>query len=233
MGEMIEVAALGGDGTFRAYAAAPTGAAKAAVVVIQEIFGVNAGIRAKCDKLASEGYLALAPDIFWRLQPGVELDPDVPEQLQQAFGLVQKVSVNDAVADIEATIRVARGRLGEGGKVGVVGYCFGGRLAYLAATRTDADASIGYYGGGIDGLLGEAHAIARPLLLHFAGEDKHITPDKVAAIRAALEPNPRVEIHEYAGADHGFATEFGKRRQAAAAELADARSADFFAKTLA
>jgi len=232
MGSMIDIPTLARDGQFAAYVAEPTGPAKAAIVVIQEIFGINPGIRSKCDRLAEEGYLAIAPDLFWRLQPGVELDPDNPAELQQAFGFVQKVSVDLAIADIEATIRAARERV-SGGKVGVVGYCFGGRLAYLAATRTDADASVGYYGGGIDSMLGESHAIARPLLLHFAGEDKHITPDKVAAIHAALDPNRHVTIQEYPGADHGFATEFGKRRNDAAAEQADARTAEFFREHLA
>jgi carboxymethylenebutenolidase len=229
---MIDIETLDQSGAFAAYLAEPTAPARAAIVVIQEIFGVNPGIRAKCDRLAEEGYLAIAPDLFWRLEPGVQLDPDTPEELQQAFGLVQRVDVTSAVSDIEATIRTARAKV-DGGKVGVVGYCFGGRLAYLAATRTDSDASIGYYGGGIDTLLGESHAIAKPLLLHFAGEDKHITADKLATIHAALDDNHHVTIHEYPGADHGFATEFGKRRNDAAAEQADARSADFFRQHLA
>jgi carboxymethylenebutenolidase len=232
MGSMIDIETLTHDDQFACYVAEPAGPAKAAVVVIQEIFGVNPGIRAKCDRLAEEGYLALAPDLFWRLERGVQLDPDVPAELQQAFGYIQKVSLDLAVADIEATIRAARSRV-SGGKVGVVGYCFGGRLAYLAATRTDSDASVGYYGGGIDTLLGESHAIARPLLLHFAGEDSHITPDKLVTIHAALDPNRHVTIHEYPGAGHGFATEFGKRRHDAAAEQADARTADFFREHLA
>jgi carboxymethylenebutenolidase len=232
MGSMIDIETLAHDGSFTCYVAEPTGSAKAAIVVIQEIFGVNPGIRAKCDRLAAEGYLALAPDLFWRLERGVQLDPDNPDELQQAFGYVQKVSVDSAVADIEATIRAARGRV-SGGKVGVVGYCFGGRLAFLAATRTDADASVGYYGGGIDTMLGESHAIARPLLLHFAGEDKHITPEKLTVIHGALDTNRHVTIHEYPGADHGFATEFGNRRNDAAAEQADARTAAFFREHLA
>lgn len=232
MSGMIGIQTLAHDATFSAYAAEPAGVPKAAIIVIQEIFGVNPGIRAKCDKLAAEGYLAIAPDMFWRIEPGIQLDPDVPEQLTQAFGYIQKVDLDLAVRDIEASIRAARARVG-GGKVGVVGFCFGGRLAFLAATRTDADASVGYYGGGIDTLLGESHAIAKPLLLHFAGDDSHITPDKVAAIRGALDGNRHVEIHEYPGADHGFATEAGKRRNDAAAEQADARTAAFFAEALA
>ena len=232
MGEMIEVATLAHDGAFAAYMAEPDGGARAAIIVLQEIFGVNPGIRAKCDRLAEQGYLAIAPDLFWRIQAGVQFDPDEPDQLKQAFDFLQKIDVATAMFDVAATIRAARGRVA-GGRVGVVGYCFGGRLAYLAATRTDADASIGYYGGGIDAALGECHAIARPLLLHFAGDDKHITADKLATIHAALDGNRHVTIHEYAGADHGFATEFGKRRNDAAAMRADARSADFFRQHLA
>ena len=232
MGSMIEIETMTHDGRFHAYAAEPASRPRAAVVVIQEIFGVNPGIRAKCDKLAGEGYLALAPDLFWRQQPGVQLDPDVPDQLKQGFGLIQELDLGLAVQDMAATIRAARTRI-DGGKVGVIGFCFGGRMAYLAATRTDADASVGYYGAGIDGLLGEAHAIGKPLMLHFAGDDSHVTPDNVAAIRAALDGNRHVEIFDYPGAHHGFATEVGKRREEAAAVEADARSAAFFAEHLA
>ena len=232
MGSMIEIETLAHDGRFEGYVAEPAGPAKAAIVVIQEIFGVNPGIRAKCDRLAGEGYLAIAPDLFWRQQPGVQLDPDVPAELQQAFGLIQALDLGLAVQDMEAAIRAARARIG-GGKVGVVGFCFGGRMAYLAATRTDADASVGYYGGGIDGLLGESHAIGKPLLLHFAGADAHIPPETVAKIRAALDDNRHVQIFDYPGADHGFATEVGKRLQAAPKAQADARSAAFFAEHLA
>ena len=231
MGSMIEIQTRAHDGTFQAYAAEPSGEAKAAIVVIQEIFGVNPGIRAKCDKLAAAGYLALAPDLFWRQQPGIQLDPDVPDEQKQGFGMIQGLDLGLAVQDMEATIRVARAQVG-GGKVGVVGFCFGGRMAYLAATRTDCDASVGYYGGAIDTYLGESHAIGRPLMLHFAGEDAHITPDKLAVIHTALDDNRHVEIFEYPGAHHGFATESGKRRQDESAEQADARTAAFFAEHL-
>jgi carboxymethylenebutenolidase len=232
MGSMIEIAASAGDGSFAAYIAEPSGSPHAAIVVIQEIFGVNPGIRAKCDSLAQLGYLAVAPDLFWRMQPGVQLDPDRPEELKQAFDFVSRIRTDDALADVATTIRAARDRIG-GGKVGVVGYCFGGKVAFLAATRTDTDATVSYYGGGIDALVGEAHGIARPLMLHFAGDDSHITPDKLATIHGALDGHPRVTIHEYPGADHGFATEFGKRRNDAAATQADARTAEFFRDHLA
>lgn len=231
MAGMIDIKTLDGVETFSAYCAQPAGTPKAAIIVIQEIFGVNPGIRAKCDHWAKLGYLALAPDMFWRVQPGVELDPDIPEELQEAFGLMQKYDSDLGIRDVEATIRHAR-KMVNGGKVGIVGYCLGGRTAYLAATRTDVDASVSYYGGGIDAMLNEAHAIANPLMLHFAELDHFITPDKVTKIEAAFADNRHVTIHRYPGVDHGFATETGKRRSEDAAQLADSRTEAFFAEHL-
>lgn len=227
MGEMISVAARDGQGSFNVYRARPKGSAKGAIVVIQEIFGVNPGIRAKVDHWASIGYAAYAPDLFWRDTPGLDLDPDVPEEREKAFGHLQLFDRDNGVADIEAVIRAARSETG--GKVGVVGYCLGGLMSFLAATRTDADACVGYYGGNIDKYLSEAHAIANPLMLHFAELDHFITPDVVDEIKKTLSANPKVEIHSYPGVDHGFATEFGRRRNDAAAEQADARTRTFFA----
>lgn len=232
MSGMHAIAARDGSGEFHAYVAAPEGAPRAAIVVIQEIFGVNPGIRRKCDDWAAKGYLALAPDLFWRIEPGVQLDPDVPSEFQTALGLMGKFDQTLGVADIEATIQAARAQMG-GGKVGVVGYCLGGRLAFMAAARTDSDASVGYYGVGIDGLLGEAHAIAKPVLLHIAGADHFVLPDAQAAMHAGLDAHPRVTLFDYPGEDHGFATESGKRRSEAAAQLADSRTEAFFAEHLA
>ncbi|SFS04998.1 dienelactone hydrolase family protein [Sphingomonas jatrophae] len=232
MGERVTIPALGGEGSFGAYVSTPDGKPKGAVVVIQEVFGINAGIRAKVDAWAAEGYYAIALDLFWRLEPGIELDPDVPEQFERALALIRRFNVDAAVRDIEATIRFAREAAG-GRKVGVVGFCLGGRMAYLSATRTDADAAVGYYGAGIDAVLGEAHAIANPLLLHFAGEDHFVPAETVTTIRTALAANPHVTIEEYPGVDHGFATSFGKRRVEEAAQLADGRTIAFFERHLA
>ena len=216
---------------FTAYVARPAGEARAAVVVIQEIFGVNEGIRRKCDRLAADGYLAVAPDLFWRIAPGVQLDPDVPAEFEQALGLMGKFDQDAGVRDIEATIRFARAGVG-GRKVGVVGYCLGGRLAFMAAARTDADASVGYYGVGIDGLLGESHAIANPVLLHVPEEDHFVDKAAQARMHAGLDDHPKVTIHDYPGEDHGFAAETGTRRSPASAALADSRTAAFFAEHL-
>lgn len=229
---MTRIETIDGSGSFHAYVAEPEGAPRAAIVVIQEIFGVNPGIRNKCDAWAKQGYLAIAPDLFWRLQPGIQLDPDVPEQFQEALGWMGKFNQDAGVRDIEATIRAARAKT-DGGKVGVVGYCLGGRLAFMTATRTDADASVGYYGVGIDNLIGEKHGIARPVMLHIAGADHFVTPDIQAKMHEGLDDHPKVKIFDYPGEDHGFATESGKRRSEAAAQLADKRTAEFFAEALA
>ena len=230
----IAIETLDGDGGFSAYLAEPEGTPRGAIVVIQEIFGVNEGIRRKCDHFAGLGYVGIAPDLFWRIEAGVELDPDVPEQFQQALGLMQQLDQDKAIADIEATIRDARSRLPAGGpesgRVGCVGYCLGGRLAFMAAARTDVDASVGYYGVGLEGLMGEKHAIARPLLLHIAGDDHFVTPDKQQLIHEGLDDHLKVTIHDYPGEDHGFAAEMGKRRSEQAARLADSRTEAFFAE---
>lgn len=234
MGEMTELQALDGEGAFHAYRAEPDGDGRApAILVIQEIFGVSKGIRAKSDRWAAQGYLAFAPDLFWRQQPGIELDADQPEQFSQALAHMQAASPDAAVRDIEATIRAARAHPRSNGKVGLVGYCWGGLLAYLAAARTDISASVGYYGVNIDAYAREAHAIANPLMLHIAEADKFVPPEKQAAIRDALAGNPHVTIHSYPGADHAFAREYGHARVEELAQLADDRTAAFFREHLA
>lgn len=231
MSEIVTISTLSGDGSFDCYCARPAGEASAAIVVIQEIFGVNRGIRQKCDKLAADGYLALAPDLFWRLQPNVELDPDVDEEFNEALDLMGKFDQDQGVRDIEATIRHAREKL-DRAKVGAVGYCLGGRLAFMTAARTDVDASVGYYAVGVDNLLREKHAIANPLMLHIPTADHFVPPDVQKAMHEGLDDHPKVTLHDYDGLDHGFATEFGKRRNEEAAQLADKRTAEFFAEHL-
>jgi carboxymethylenebutenolidase len=220
---------LEGDAQFGAYVAQPAATPRGAIIVIQEIFGVNPGIRRKCDKLAAEGYLAVAPDLFWRLQPEVSLDPDVESEFQTALDLMGKFNQDAGIRDVEATIHHIRRTLGVG-RVGCVGYCLGGRLAFMTAARTDIDASVGYYGVGIDGLLGEKHAIAHPLMLHIPTADGFVPRETQVAMHEGLDDHPKVTLHDYQGLDHGFATEHGKRRHEEAANLADSRTAAFFAE---
>lgn len=223
------ITTLEGDASFGAYVAQPQGSPRGALIVIQEIFGVNPGIRQKCNKLAADGYFAVAPDLFWRLEPGISLDPDIETEFQQALDWMGKFDQDTGIRDIEATIHHIRRTHGIA-KVGCVGYCLGGRLAFMTASRTDIDASVGYYGVGIDGLLGEKHAIAHPLMLHIPTADGFVSRETQAAMHEGLDDHAKVTLHDYEGLDHGFATEHGKRRNEEAANLADSRTAAFFAE---
>jgi carboxymethylenebutenolidase len=219
---------LDGTGAIPLYVAKPADAPRGAIIVIQEIFGVNAGIRQKADDWAAKGYLAVAPDVFWRQEPGLELDPDVPEEFQQGVGVMMKHDFDLGIRDVEAVIHWIRRDQGVA-KVGLVGFCMGGKIAYMAAARTDVDASVGYYGVGIDQMLGESHAIAKPLLLHVPTADGFVSPEAQQAMHAGLDGNAHVTLHDYAGLDHGFADTFGARRDEAGAKLADQRTEAFFA----
>jgi carboxymethylenebutenolidase len=232
MAETTEFLTYDRDGSFGAYVARPDGAPKAAIIVIQEVFGVNEGIRRKCDQWAKEGYVAVAPDLFWRIKPGLELNPDIPEQMQEALGYFGQYNPDDGVKDIEATIKGIRER-GGSIKVGCVGFCLGGKLAYMAATRTDINASVGYYPVGLDRMLHESHALAHPLLLHVAKADGFVSPEAQEKVHEALDSNPKVTIYDYEGLDHGFAAEVGNRRDEIGAQLADRRTREFFATHLA
>lgn len=233
MADFTPISTLEGDGQFDAYVAMPEAQPTAAIIVIQEIFGVNEGIRRKCDSWAKAGYLAMAPDLFWRLEPHIELDADIPEQMQQALDYIPKFNQDQGVRDIEAAIKAARAKLGGAGKVGVVGYCLGGRMAFMAACRSDGDAFVCYYGVGIDGLLSEQHAIGKPTMLHIPTNDGFVPADAQARMHAGLDDNRHLTLHDYEGLDHGFAAEMGNRRNEEAAQLADRRTADFFAEHLA
>lgn len=232
MGDMNPIKTLSGDAEFPCYVAAPDGDAKAAIIVIQEIFGVNPGIKAKCDSWAKAGYLAIAPDLFWRVNDGTDLDADVEAEFQVALDLMNKFDQDQGIRDIEAAIHFAREGV-NGGKVGCVGYCLGGRLAFMTAARTDINASVGYYGVGIDGLLNEKNAIAHDVMLHIPTADGFVPAEAQAAMHEGLDDHPKVTLHDYDGLDHGFAAEFGARRDEAAATLADSRTIEFFKEHLA
>lgn len=226
------VTALDGQGAFALYVAEPATEPKAAIVVVQEIFGVNADIRRKCDLLAQAGYLALAPDMFWRMEPGLQLDPDVPSSWDRGIALVIRFDTDAGVRDVQATIDKARALVG-GRKVGLVGYSLGGRMAAFAAARTDVDASVGYYGVQVDKMLGEKDAIANPLMLHIPEIDPQVSDAVQAEIHRALDGHPKVTLHDYPGEHHCFAETFGTLRSEQAAREADARTMAFFADHLA
>jgi carboxymethylenebutenolidase len=229
MGDWVEI--KGPDGAFKAYVARPGGTPKAAVVAVQEIFGVNAVMRGKAAWLAREGFLAVCPDLFWRIKPGIDLTDQTDAEWKQALDYMNQLDKNASVKDVQATLAWARGQ--GVSKAGVMGYCMGGYIAFLAACRTDTDATVAYHGGGIHTALDEAGGIKKPLMLHNPMKDSFIPVEALNTIREALAPNPLVTVHEYAEQDHAFTREGGKHYDTDATKLADGRTIAFFNANLA
>ena len=229
MGEWVEV--QGPDGSFKAYVARPSGTPKGAVVAIQEIFGVNAVMRGKADWLASEGFLAVAPDLFWRIKPGIDLTDQSEAEWKRALDNMKQIYKNERVKDLQPKQTWARSQ--GVSKASVLGYCMGGFIAFLVACRTDTDASIAYHGGGIHTALGEADAIKKPVMLHNPMKDGFIPREALDTIRETLASNPLVTVHEYAEQDHAFTREGGAHYDEAAKQLADGRTLEFLNRTLA
>ena len=227
-----QISISGSDGAFAGYLAAPTSGRGAGIVVIQEIFGVNQVMRDIADDLASHGYFALVPDLFWRLEPGVQLTDKTDAEWKRAFDLMGRFDPDKGVADIQAAIDTLRGRDGCTGKVGAVGYCLGGLLAYLTAARTNADACVGYYGVNIQDKLAEAASIKKPLMLHIAGKDQFTPPEAQKQMIDGLSANPLVTLHVYPEMDHAFARIGGAHYDKACADLANGRTSTFFRQHL-
>lgn len=216
------------EGEFMGYLSKPASGSGPGLVVIQEIFGVNQVMRDITDGFAAKGFVALCPDIFWRIEPGVNITDQSKAEWDKAFSLFGQYDRDAGVADISATISALRTTDGCSGKVGTVGFCLGGMMAYLSATRTDADASVGFYGVNIPDLLDEAAHITKPLMLHIAGKDGFVPPDMQQAMHAGLDANPLCTLHDYAEQDHAFARAGGEHYDAAAAELAMDRTIALF-----
>lgn len=229
---MPDITIPGPDGSFSAYFARPPSGRGAGIVLLQEIFGVNAVMRALADEYAAAGFFALVPDLFWRLEPGVQLTDKTDKEWQQAFALMQRFDAGTGVTDIQTAIGFLRHQPGVNGAVGAVGYCLGGFLAYLTAARTDSDAAVGYYGMNIQKFLGEAENIKKPLLLHVAGKDEYNPPDAQKAVADALAGNPHVTIATYPAMNHAFARPGGGHYDRANAELANGRTITFFRQHL-
>lgn len=231
MGERISIKTP--DGEFSAYVARPQALKAPAIVVIQEIFGVNQVMRDITDGLATQGYLAICPDLFWRIEPDIDITDKSEAEWKKAFELFNAFDVDAGVKDIQATIKTVRADAGCNGKVGAVGFCLGGQLAFLTATRTDADASVSYYGVGLENRVAEAEKLTRPLMLHIAEEDQFVPKEAQAVILAALKDHPQIEIHTYPGRDHAFAREGGDHYHEGDAKLAGGRTLQFFKRTIA
>ena len=223
MGETVRIQAVDGH-ELDAYVAKPAGEPVAGLVVIQEIFGVNRHIRSVADGYAKDGFFAVAPALFDRVERGVELSHE-GEDAKKGMALLQKTDVVKALADVDAALAFAVKETGK--KVGVIGYCFGGLLAWLSATRLEPAAAVGYYAGRIGNFAAETPKV--PVQLHFGKLDTHIAAEQVEAVQAA---HPEVEIHWYQSAGHGFNCDMRASYNPQAATLARGRALEFLKRHL-
>lgn len=219
-------------GEFNAYLALPASGSGPGIVVLQEIFGVNQFLRGIADWYAAHGFVAICPDLFWRQEPGIELSDKSDAEWQKAFQLYQGLDMAKAVEDSAAAVEFLRKHPACNGRVGAVGFCLGGNLAWLLSVRYKPDCAVGYYGVGIEKTLNEANGLTTPLTLHIAGKDDHCPPEAQKQIHNALDSNPLVTIYDYPDSEHAFSRP-GKHHDAAAAEVAHLRSLEFFVRHLA
>ncbi|HWF93881.1 MAG TPA: dienelactone hydrolase family protein [Xanthobacteraceae bacterium] len=230
MSQTINIQTEGGE--FSAYLARPTNASAPVVVVLHEVFGVNEDMRQTCLELADKGFLAIAPELFWRQERGVDLNTWSDEEWKKGLALYTAYDRDTGVRDVVATVRAAEQLEGASGKVGVMGFCLGGLMTYLTAARHDLDAAVAYHGGDTESYLDEAEAITAPLLMHLAEEDEYISRDAQARIKAALASVPSATIYSYPGCNHAFARHTGVHYDAKAAALANGRTWAFLAEHL-
>ena len=230
MGNRITIEGEGG--TFEGYIAQPATLPAPAVVVLQELFGVNADIREHCDDLAGLGFIALAPDLFWRQEPGVDLDVRSEADWNHGLRLNQAYDRDAGARDIKDSVTTAAKLADCTGKVAVLGYCIGGLMAYLTAVRYSVDAAVAYHGGDTEKYLDEVDGLHAPLLMHLAEEDEFISKQAQAQIKAALAGKPNATVYSYAGQRHAFSRHNGAHYDASAAALANGRTREFLNRTL-
>ncbi|EZP67748.1 Carboxymethylenebutenolidase [Sphingomonas paucimobilis] len=219
MGNLVEITAADG-GRFNAYVAMPEGGSGPGLVLLQEAFGVTQFMRDMADRFASDGYVVTVPDLYWRIEAGVEL---TDAEFDRAMDIYRQFDLNLAIDDIKATIGALRAMPEQRGGVGAVGFCLGGRLAAMAAARTDIDCAVAYYGVGITDHLDELEQVRIPLGFHFGTEDQDCAAD-IAPIAALAERHDNVSLWMYNKAGHGFANPHRGFFSAAAEELAYIRT---------
>jgi carboxymethylenebutenolidase len=222
----IKITAPDGAGTFDCYLVEPATRPAGAVVVIQEIFGVNQSLRDTCAQIADLGFFALAPDLFWRQEPGVDITDKTKAEWDKAFALMNGFDQAKGIEDLKATVAAARALEGCNGHVGTMGYCLGGRLAFMMAEQSDADVNVSYYGVGLDGLLGDLDKVRAPLVVHIADKDAFFPPEGRAKVVEATKPVPHIHTYVYPDADHAFARVNGTHWHGRSAVIANGRSAE-------
>jgi carboxymethylenebutenolidase len=222
----------GKDGAFGAYVSRPAVSPAPAVVVLQELFGVNADIRKTCDELAEQGFVAVAPDLFWRQEPGVDLSVTSDGDWQHGLRLYQAYDRDAGARDVRDTVNVAAKLPECAGKVAVLGYCLGALMVWLTAVRYRVDAAVAYHGGDTEKYLGEIGGLHAPLLMHLAEEDEFISKPAQAEIKAALAKKSNTTVYSYPGQNHAFSRHGGAHYNAEAATLAHKRTYEFLARQL-
>jgi len=219
-------------GAFGAYIARPKTLPAPAVVVLHEVFGVNADIRKTCDELAEQGFIAVAPDLFWRQEPGVDLCVTCEPDWQHGLRLYQAYDRDAGARDVKDTANAVAKLSGCTGTVAVLGYCLGGLMTFLTAVRYGVDAAVVYHGGDTEKYLGEINGFDSPLLMHLAEEDEFISKPAQAEIKAALTNKRNATVYSYPGQHHAFARHNGAHYDAAAATLANGRTSEFLHRRL-
>jgi carboxymethylenebutenolidase len=222
----IKISATDNSGAFDCYLVEPSAKPAGVVVVIQEIFGVNQSLRETCAQVADLRFIALAPDLFWRQEPNVDISDKTKAEWDKAFALMNGFDQTKGIEDLKATVEVARTLPNSNGRVATMGYCLGGRLSFMMAEQSDADANISYYGVGLDGLLGDLGKVTRPLILHVADKDEFFPADGRAKVVAAAKSNPNVRTYVYSDANHAFARVGGVHWDGRSATIANGRSAE-------
>ncbi|MGA8431212.1 MAG: dienelactone hydrolase family protein [Candidatus Sulfotelmatobacter sp.] len=223
----------GHDGKFAAYIARPETVPAPAVVVLQELFGVNADIRRHCDELAEQGYIALAPDLYWRQEQGVDLNVTSQADWDHGLRLYSAYDRDAGVRDIKDSVDATHGLPECNGKVALLGYCLGALMVFMTAVRNDGiDAAVWYHGADTDKYLGEIDGLHAPILMHVAEEDEFISKAAQAEIKAALAKKPNATVYSYPGQSHAFSRHNGAHYNAAAAHLANGRTSEFLQQKL-
>src|ERR1700690_2394775 len=221
------------DGEFSAYIARPEASLAPVVIVLQELFGVNADIRKHCDEFAEQGFLAVAPDLFWRQEPGVDLRVTSEADWQHGLRLYSAYNRDMGAKDVADTVNTVRKLPECNGKVALLGYCLGALMVYLAAVRCHGvDAAVAYHGGDTEKYLGEVDGLSAPLLMHLAEEDEFISKPAQSAIKAALAKKQHATVYSYPGQNHAFTRHNGTHYNAAAAALANGRTTEFLQQQL-
>lgn len=228
----LTIRATDGSGSFSAYVAEPKTKPAGAVVLIQEIFGVNQAMRDIAAWVADLGFIAIAPDLFWRIEPGIDITDKSEAEWKRAFELFQAFDQAKGIEDLKATVAAARTVAGGNGKVATMGYCLGGRLAFMMAEQSDADANISYYGVGLDGLLGDLGKVTKPLVVHIADKDEFFPAEGRQKVVEAAKGHAHIRCYNY-NADHAFARVNGIHWDGLSATIANGRSAEVLVKALA